>query len=66
MNWTIGTEIGEGFALALAALVIIGVVAYRSTSGLIETAAMIDESRNHCIQEMQHSHLLSDALPSSH
>src|SRR4030088_2494800 len=44
MKWTIGTKIGGGFALALAALLIIGVVSYRSTTGLIETAALVDHT----------------------
>src|SRR5476651_1528378 len=44
MKWKIGTKIGGGFALALAALLIIGVVSYRSTTALIETAAMVDHT----------------------
>ncbi len=44
MKWTIGTKIGGGFALALLALVIIGVVSYRSTTGLVDTATMVDHS----------------------
>jgi len=44
MKWTIGTKIGGGFILALAALLIIGGVSYRSTTGLIETAALVDHS----------------------
>src|SRR5258707_9361644 len=44
MKWTIGTKIGGGFALALAALLIIGVVSYRSTTGLIETAGLVDHT----------------------
>jgi methyl-accepting chemotaxis protein len=44
MKWTIGTKIGGGFAMALAALLIIGVVSYRSTTGLIDTAAMVDHT----------------------
>ncbi|HEY4491451.1 MAG TPA: CHASE3 domain-containing protein, partial [Acidobacteriota bacterium] len=38
MKWTVGTKIVTGFALALAVLVIIGVVSYRSVTKLIETA----------------------------
>jgi methyl-accepting chemotaxis protein len=41
MKWTIGTKIGSGFALALAALMVIGVVSYRSTTGLIKTAGLV-------------------------
>lgn len=41
MKWTIGTKIGGGFAIALAALFIIGLVSYRSTSGLIATAGEV-------------------------
>src|SRR5476651_1062187 len=44
MKWKIGTKIGGGFALALAALLIIGVVSYRSTTGMIETASMVDHT----------------------
>lgn len=44
MKWTIGTKIGSGFALALAALVVIGWVSYRSTTGMIETAGQVDHS----------------------
>ena len=39
MKWTIGTKIGGGFALALAALLIIGAVSYRSTTSVIEIMA---------------------------
>jgi methyl-accepting chemotaxis protein len=35
MKWSIGTRIGAGFTLALVALVIIGVAAYRSTTSLL-------------------------------
>ena len=41
MKWTIGTKIGGGFALALTALIVIGLVSYRSTTGLIETAGQV-------------------------
>jgi len=44
MKWTIGTKIGGGFALALLALVAIGLISYRSTTGLIETARMVDHT----------------------
>jgi methyl-accepting chemotaxis protein len=38
MSWSVGTKIGAGFALALAALALIGVIAYRSTTSLIEAS----------------------------
>ncbi|MGB8355753.1 MAG: CHASE3 domain-containing protein [Chthoniobacteraceae bacterium] len=41
MKWTIGTKIGGGFTLALAALLVIGWVSYRSTSELIDTAGLV-------------------------
>jgi methyl-accepting chemotaxis protein len=44
MKWTIGTKIGGGFALALLALLVIGWVSYRSTTGLIDTADKVDHS----------------------
>jgi methyl-accepting chemotaxis protein len=44
MKWKIGTKIGGGFALALAALLIIGVVSYRSTTALIENSAWVDHT----------------------
>jgi methyl-accepting chemotaxis protein len=44
MKWMIGTKIGGGFALALTALAVIGWVSYRSTTGLIETAAKVDHT----------------------
>ncbi len=40
MRWSVGTKIGGGFALALAILVVIGVMAYRSTTELIDAAQM--------------------------
>jgi len=41
---TVGTKIGAGFALALAAVAVIGVVSYRSTVKLTETADWVDHS----------------------
>ena len=41
MKWSVGTKIGGGFALALAILVVIGAVAYRSSTRLIETAERV-------------------------
>jgi len=40
MNWSVGTKIGGGFALALAVLTAIGVIAYRSTASLTEAAEL--------------------------
>jgi len=41
---TVGTKIGAGFALALAAIVVIGVAAYRSTGKLTETADWVEHT----------------------
>ena len=38
MKWSIGAKISGGFALALAILVVIGVVSYRDSTGLIASA----------------------------
>jgi methyl-accepting chemotaxis protein len=51
MKWTVGTKIGAGFGLALAILVLIGAVAYRSTSNLIEAA-----------NQRAHTHLVLEQL----
>src|SRR5450759_4805256 len=40
MKWSVGTKIGAGYALALMILVILGVVSYRNTTGLIAAAQM--------------------------
>jgi len=44
MRWTVGTKIGMGFALALAILVGIGAVSYRSTDKLTDTADWVDHT----------------------
>jgi methyl-accepting chemotaxis protein len=44
MKWTVGTKIGTGFGLALAILVVIGAVSYRSTDKLTETADWVDHT----------------------
>jgi len=49
MKWSIGTKIGAGYALALMILVILGVVSYRNTTGLIEAAQM----RSHTYQVLE-------------
>ena len=41
MKWNVGMKIGTGFGLALAILVAIGAVSYRSTAKLTETADMV-------------------------
>jgi methyl-accepting chemotaxis protein len=41
MIWNVGMKIGAGFALALAILVAIGTVTYRSTATLTETAEWV-------------------------
>ncbi len=38
MRWSIGKKIGSGFGLALAVLMIVGVVSYNSTTKLIDSA----------------------------
>lgn len=37
MRWTIGSKIGGGFAVALAALMVIGVVSYGTTAKLVDS-----------------------------
>lgn len=44
MKWSVGTKIGAGIALALVILVIIGMVSYRSTNSLIETADWVNQT----------------------
>jgi methyl-accepting chemotaxis protein len=44
MKWSVGTKIGMGYGLALMILIIIGVVSYRSTAGLIETANLVEHT----------------------
>jgi methyl-accepting chemotaxis protein len=41
MKWTVGTKIGAGFGLALAILVAIGAVSYRSTTKLTDTSELV-------------------------
>src|SRR5688500_18696767 len=58
MKWTVGTKIGAGFGLALAILLLIGAVAYRSTSNLIEAANQRAHTHNVLLQlENFFSHL---------
>ena len=44
MTWSIGKKIGVGFGLALTVIVLIGVVAYRSTNKYIETSSWVTHS----------------------
>ena len=44
MKWSIGAKIGSGFALALVALLIIGVSAYRTTTHQLQTAERVTHS----------------------
>jgi len=61
MKWTIGTKIGGGFVLALLALLTIGVVAYRSTTRLVETAATVTHT-HHVLEDLEQLlSLLKDA-----
>lgn len=40
MKWNVGTKIAVGFALALAIFAVVGAVTYRSTTDLVEAAAL--------------------------
>jgi methyl-accepting chemotaxis protein len=44
MKWTVGTKIGSGFGLALLILMVIGVVSYRNTAKLTDTAGWVDHT----------------------
>jgi len=61
MKWTIGTKIGGGFTLALVALLVIGFVSYRSTTGLIETAGQVTHTHQVLENLDQLLSLLKDA-----
>jgi methyl-accepting chemotaxis protein len=41
MKWSIGSKIGSGFGLALAALMVVGAVSYNSTAKLIDSAEWV-------------------------
>ncbi|MGA2615921.1 MAG: CHASE3 domain-containing protein [Spirochaetia bacterium] len=41
MKWSIGTKISSGFALGLAILVVLGVLSYRDTTGLIASVESV-------------------------
>ncbi len=61
MKWNIGTKIGGGFVLALAALFIIGIVSYRSTTGLIDSASQVTHTHKVLEHLEQLVSLLKDA-----
>jgi methyl-accepting chemotaxis protein len=58
MKWSVGTKIGAGYALALFILLIVGVVSYRNTTGLIEAAQM----KAHTYQVLENLEGLSSNL----
>ena len=51
MRWSVGSKIGGGFALSLAVLVIIGVVSYRSSLRLIETAKWVAQKLKDLVEQ---------------
>lgn len=58
MNWSVGTRIGAGFALALVALAIIGVTSYRSTTSLLEA----NDLKAHTVVVLRNTAILLSAL----
>ncbi|HKX28298.1 MAG TPA: CHASE3 domain-containing protein, partial [Blastocatellia bacterium] len=58
MKWSVGTKIGAGYGVALAALLIIGVVSYRATTSLIDAA----EWRSHTYEALHNLEELSSLL----
>ena len=44
MKWSVGTKIGAGYALALRALVIIGLTSYLSVTRFLETAHSVSHT----------------------
>src|ERR1700677_3321429 len=44
MRWNVGMRIGSGFVLISAILLVVGVVAYRSISKLVDTADWVTHS----------------------
>jgi len=44
MKWSIGTKIGSGYVVALAVLVLLGVISYVTSAGLIESAGLVTHS----------------------
>jgi methyl-accepting chemotaxis protein len=44
MKWTVGIKIGGGFGMALVILVIVGIVTYLSTTGLIRNADLVNHT----------------------
>jgi len=61
MRWTIGTKIGGGFTLALLALLVIGLVSYRSITLLVDTSGQVTHT-HHVIENLEQVlSLLKDA-----
>jgi methyl-accepting chemotaxis protein len=60
MRWSVGTKIGMGYSLALIILIIIGVVSYRTTTGLIETADKVAHTHKVLEHLLQVPSLLKD------
>jgi methyl-accepting chemotaxis protein len=58
MNWSVGTKIGTGFALALLALAAIGVISYRSTTSLLDA----NDLKSHTYEVLQNLAKLLSAL----
>lgn len=44
MRWNIGTKMSASFAVALAALAVLGIVSYRTTAGLVENAGQVNHT----------------------
>ena len=61
IKWNVGMKIGAGFALALAILIIIGVVAYRSIGKLIDTAGWVDHTQQVLVSLENVLSLMKDA-----
>ena len=45
MKWSVGTKIGAGFGLAIAIVITLGAVTYRTTSQLEETSNLESHSK---------------------
>lgn len=61
MKWNVGMKIGAGFGLALAILVVIGAVTYRSTDKLTETAEWVAHTHKVLEKLVQIIQALDDA-----
>ena len=58
MKWSIGAKISSGFALGLAILVVLGVISYRDSTGLIASADWV----THTYQVLTRLNGISNAL----